>query len=360
MPRRTDDLTPLLNEKRRIYENALDNLEHGRPLKRVSRYPSPLSTFLILSLCWLSFVAYNLFFGVPLDGDHHVPGVLTVEERAIKILEENPLIDGHNDLMILIRFLYKNQIYGENFTEKFEKGGMLGHVDLPRLDQGKVGGAFWSAFMPCPSNASDFSDEAYAPSRSLPAHPLSLESGLVGCYFKMFAFSSASLRGFKVTINLLGRLRDPFRLHALHSFAVGLSDLGILSACQTNNPPSRQSNPPTTRPPPPPPRPLPPLLHPHPLRRLRPPRLRLQPPHLPPRNRRPAPDRQLPQHPAPLSPAGRALRNPNLELPQRVRRRRARDRWRHEGDCGCGTAVGWSFAAGEEGGQGDESVGDVG
>ncbi|KAJ9645184.1 hypothetical protein H2199_003189 [Coniosporium tulheliwenetii] len=117
-----DDLTPLLNEKRRIYENALDNLEHGRPVKRLSRYSSPFTTFLILSLCWLSFVTYNLFFDVPLDADHFVPRVLTVEERAIKILEENPLIDGHNDLMILIRFLYKNQIYGSNFTDKFEKG----------------------------------------------------------------------------------------------------------------------------------------------------------------------------------------------------------------------------------------------
>ncbi len=161
-----DDLTPLLNEKRRIYENALDNLEHGRPIKRVSRPPSPFTSFLIVSLCYISFVAYNIFFGVPLDGDHRVPRVLTVEERATKILTENPLIDGHNDLMILLRFLYKNQIYGTNFTDKFERGGLEGQVDLPRLDQGMLGGAFWSAFMLCPSNASDFSDEAYAPSRS--------------------------------------------------------------------------------------------------------------------------------------------------------------------------------------------------
>ncbi len=41
------------------------------------------------------------------------------------------------------------------------------HVDLPRLKAGKVGGTFWSAFVGCPANGSDFSDEAYAPGQSL-------------------------------------------------------------------------------------------------------------------------------------------------------------------------------------------------
>jgi membrane dipeptidase len=39
---------------------------------------------------------------------------------------------------------------------------MYAHVDLPRLKEGKNGGAFWSAFVPCPANWSDFSDENYA------------------------------------------------------------------------------------------------------------------------------------------------------------------------------------------------------
>ena len=70
--------------------------------------------------------------------------------------------DGHNDLAILIRALYQNDIYAQNFTDKFEHGGMAAHVDLPRLNDGKVGGAFWSAFTFCPKNGSDFSDENYA------------------------------------------------------------------------------------------------------------------------------------------------------------------------------------------------------
>ncbi len=39
------------------------------------------------------------------------------------------------------------------------------HTDLPRLKDGKVGGAFWSAFTPCPKNGMDFSDGNYADGR---------------------------------------------------------------------------------------------------------------------------------------------------------------------------------------------------
>lgn len=70
--------------------------------------------------------------------------------------------DGHNDLAIFLRFAYNNHIYDKNFTQPFEEGGMEMHVDLPRLKEGKVGGAFWSAFVPCPANGSDFSNANYA------------------------------------------------------------------------------------------------------------------------------------------------------------------------------------------------------
>lgn len=66
----------------------------------------------------------------------------------------------------MIRYIYHNKIYDKNFTEVFENGGMKFHVDLPRLKAGKVGGAFWSAYVGCPANGSDFSDEAYAPGQS--------------------------------------------------------------------------------------------------------------------------------------------------------------------------------------------------
>lgn len=73
--------------------------------------------------------------------------------------------DGHNDLLIMLRSRYHNIIYNNDFAEKFEKGGLAGHVDIPRMEKGHYGGAFWSAFLPCQQNLSDYSDASYAPSK---------------------------------------------------------------------------------------------------------------------------------------------------------------------------------------------------
>lgn len=95
------------------------------------------------------------------------------KNRALKILKKHPLIDGHNDLAIAVRAAYGNHIYGKNFTEPFEHGGMLGNVDLPRIDAGQYGGAFWSAFWLCPADPFNFSNEAYEPSMFLQLELLS-------------------------------------------------------------------------------------------------------------------------------------------------------------------------------------------
>ena len=61
----------------------------------------------------------------------------------------------------MLRFLYGNKIYEKNFTKRFEHGGLEFHVDIPRLRAGKSGGAFWSAYVQCPKNGTDFSDGTY-------------------------------------------------------------------------------------------------------------------------------------------------------------------------------------------------------
>lgn len=67
---------------------------------------------------------------------------------------------------MLVRLSYNNRIQEANFTKSFADGTMEGHVDLPRLKQGYVGGTFWSVFVPCPSDWTDFADENYAASTS--------------------------------------------------------------------------------------------------------------------------------------------------------------------------------------------------
>ena len=75
--------------------------------------------------------------------------------------------DGHNDFAILIRAVYHNRIYSKSFTTQFEQGDVPFHVDLPRLKAGKAGGAFWSAFTPCPKDGMKFSNDNYAKSECL-------------------------------------------------------------------------------------------------------------------------------------------------------------------------------------------------
>lgn len=137
----------------------------------------------IVKVVFLLYFIYFMFFLKSFGSPVPCQKLHSPEDRARKILSHTPLIgepfsletaqfleanvatDGHNDLPILIRFLYDNHVYGKNFTEPFEHGGMTGHVDLPRLREGQNGGAFWSVFVPCPANGTDFSDENYAASQ---------------------------------------------------------------------------------------------------------------------------------------------------------------------------------------------------
>lgn len=71
--------------------------------------------------------------------------------------------------MIFIRSQYQNHIYnqsGNDFATKFENGGLAQHTDIPRLQKGMQGGAFWSAFWPCPlGDGTNFSDDRYSHSK---------------------------------------------------------------------------------------------------------------------------------------------------------------------------------------------------
>ncbi|KAJ8696688.1 hypothetical protein PTI98_006536 [Pleurotus ostreatus] len=63
---------------------------------------------------------------------------------ALSILDKAPVIDGHIDLPMLARFLYKNNVTAIDLDSP-----MPAHVDIPRLREGKVGGFFWSVYVGC-------------------------------------------------------------------------------------------------------------------------------------------------------------------------------------------------------------------
>ncbi|THH15148.1 hypothetical protein EW146_g5284 [Bondarzewia mesenterica] len=66
---------------------------------------------------------------------------------ARKILERAPVIDGHIDLPWLVRAMYANNASAVDLESR-----MPGHVDIPRLRSGGVGGFFWSVYTPCPKD----------------------------------------------------------------------------------------------------------------------------------------------------------------------------------------------------------------
>lgn len=142
--------------------------------------------------------------------------VKTIEDRVTAILDGTPLIDGHNDLAIFVRWMYQNKLHGE-FKNKFEKGGAGGDVDLPRLHNGQVGGSFWSAFVACPDDASDdFSDETYASSVSRTLAQIDLVRRIQTQYAANFTSATSSLSTALTNFHATKSLISPISIEGLH------------------------------------------------------------------------------------------------------------------------------------------------
>ena len=142
---------------------------------------------------------------------------LSLRVRALKILDNTPLIDGHNDLAIFLRFAYKNKIHTSSFQAKFENGSMEEQVDLPRLKSGHAGGAFWSAFVPCPANASgDFSDSNYAEAVSTTLSQIDLLLRIQDQYRETFTPATDSVSVALTHWYNTKRLFSPISIEGLH------------------------------------------------------------------------------------------------------------------------------------------------
>ena len=66
-------------------------------------------------------------------------------EIALRVLSTTPLIDGHNDLAWEIR---TNEAAPMDVRAYGMEGRAGGHTDIPRLREGRVGGQFWSVYVP--------------------------------------------------------------------------------------------------------------------------------------------------------------------------------------------------------------------
>nr|XP_004661616.2 dipeptidase 3 [Jaculus jaculus] len=77
-------------------------------------------------------------------------GASGLRERARALMRDFPLVDGHNDLPLLLRELYQNILQDVNL-HNFSRG----QTSLDRLRDGLVGAQFWSAYVPCQNQDRD-------------------------------------------------------------------------------------------------------------------------------------------------------------------------------------------------------------
>ncbi|KZF26896.1 hypothetical protein L228DRAFT_235902 [Xylona heveae TC161] len=167
---------------------------------------------------------------------------LSIEQRVDKILSETPLIDGHNDLAILLREFFQNHIYSDKFSKRFENGGFPMHVDLPRLREGKVGGSFWSAYVDCPAKLDNFSDETYAEAVRTTLSQIDLIHRLRNAYPQIFStphLTGSAARA--VFQQKTGQLISPIGIEGLHQIGNSIAtlrlyhSLGVRYATLTHN-----------------------------------------------------------------------------------------------------------------------------
>jgi membrane dipeptidase len=80
--------------------------------------------------------------------------------RGSEVLDEVPLIDGHNDLPWNLYNVERNQLDGFNLDANLKlhptwSQRSSSHTDLPRLREGKLGAQFWVAYVGCNTNYKD-------------------------------------------------------------------------------------------------------------------------------------------------------------------------------------------------------------
>jgi membrane dipeptidase len=92
----------------------------------------------------LSVLAALLLFAAtaPLDAQSPDPHL----ETALRVLTTTPIIDGHNDLPWQIRNFEPAPMDVAAYGVKEREGG---HTDVRRIREGRLGGQFWSVYVPC-------------------------------------------------------------------------------------------------------------------------------------------------------------------------------------------------------------------
>ncbi|NXW89043.1 DPEP2 Dipeptidase, partial [Alopecoenas beccarii] len=73
-----------------------------------------------------------------------------MRERAIELMQDTRLIDGHNDFVLQLRIFYQNKLSRVNLRELNKT-----HTNLAKLQAGYVGAQFWSVYVLCSAQNKD-------------------------------------------------------------------------------------------------------------------------------------------------------------------------------------------------------------
>ncbi|KGL86630.1 Dipeptidase 2, partial [Charadrius vociferus] len=73
-----------------------------------------------------------------------------MKERAIELMQDTRLIDGHNDFALRLRIFYQNRLSRVNLRELNKT-----HTNLAKLQAGYVGAQFWSVYVLCSAQNKD-------------------------------------------------------------------------------------------------------------------------------------------------------------------------------------------------------------
>src|ERR1700724_1854037 len=71
----------------------------------------------------------------------------SISARIRALLQETPVVDGHNDLAWMLRTRFEYDLDAVDLSRDQSATGL--HTDIPRLRRGGLGAQFWSVFVPC-------------------------------------------------------------------------------------------------------------------------------------------------------------------------------------------------------------------
>lgn len=72
------------------------------------------------------------------------------KDRALSLMADTPLIDGHNDLPWQIRKMFNNQLNTVDLNELNST-----HTNIPKIKTGHLSAQFWAAYVPCDTQYKD-------------------------------------------------------------------------------------------------------------------------------------------------------------------------------------------------------------